>query len=65
MGEVVNLRRARKLRDRALKAEEAGRNRAAFGRTAAERDGSAAAAARHEAALDRHRRDAPPDAPAD
>ena len=65
MGELVNLRRARKLRDRAAKAEEAGRNRAAFGRTAAERDSSAAESARHEAALDRHRRDAPPDAPGD
>lgn len=65
MGELVNLRRARKMRDRALKAEAADRNRAAFGRTAAEREGSAAEAARREAALDRHRRDPPPDVPGD
>ena len=65
MGEIVNLRRARKLRDRALKAEEAGRNRAAFGRTAAERDSSAAETARRETALDRHRIEAPTDVPGD
>ena len=57
MGDVVNLRRVRKARDRAEKDERAARNRAAFGRTAAERDASAEERTRRLAALDGHRLD--------
>ncbi|RVU19714.1 DUF4169 family protein [Methylobacterium oryzihabitans] len=32
MAEIINLRQVRKAREKAAKAEEAGRNRAAFGR---------------------------------
>ena len=56
MGDLVNLRRFRKARDRAGKAEEAARNRAAFGRPASERDASADERARRLHALDGHRR---------
>ena len=58
MGDVVNLRRFRKARERAGRAEDAARNRAASGRTRAERDASADAAKRAAAALDAHRLDA-------
>ena len=68
MGDVVNLRRARKGRGRAERAEDASRNRSAFGRTREERDASADTAARDAARLDGHRleghrRDAPDDGP--
>ncbi len=63
MGDVVNLRRFRKARDRADKAVEAASRRASFGRAAAERDTTAAERLRGEAALDRHRIDLPDDAP--
>ncbi len=56
MGDVVNLRRIRKTRDRAGRAEDAARNRAAFGRTREERDASADAATRAAARLDGHHR---------
>lgn len=59
MGDLVNLRRFRKARDRAERAGEAERNRAASGRTRAEREASAGEAARAEAKLDAHRREAP------
>jgi hypothetical protein len=61
VGDLVNLRRFRKGRDRAGRAEDAARNRASFGRTREERDASADEAARAAARLDGHRRDAPPD----
>ncbi len=57
MGDVVNLRRFRKARDRAEKAEGAARNRAAFGRTASEREAAAEERARRLQALDGHRLD--------
>jgi hypothetical protein len=38
MGEIVNLRKARKARARADAAEEAAANRARFGRTASEQE---------------------------
>lgn len=63
MGDVVNLRRFRKTRDRADKAVEAAHNRASFGRAAAERDAAAAERLRGDAALDRHRIDPPGDVP--
>ncbi len=55
MADVVNLRRFRKTRDRAERAEAASRNRAAFGRTAAEREASAEGRARGDRSLDGHR----------
>lgn len=59
MGNVVNLRRVRKARDRAEKAEDAARNRAQFGRTVSERDASADEVLRRDRLLDRHRLDSP------
>ena len=56
MGDIVNLRRLRKTRDRAGRAEDAARNRAAFGRTREEREASADAAIRAAAKLDGHHR---------
>ena len=56
-GEVVNLRRVRKEKARAEAAAKAAHNRAAFGRTKAERElkqAQEAAARRH---LDGHKRD--------
>ena len=55
MGDVVNLRRVRKTRERADRAEEAARSRAAFGRTREERSASADENRRAEAKLDAHR----------
>ena len=52
MGEVVNLRTARKKRARAAKAATAQTNRAAFGRTKAERERDEADKAKREALLD-------------
>ncbi len=52
MGELVNLNRARKARDRAARAAQADANRVAFGRTRAERVAADAERARQEDALD-------------
>jgi hypothetical protein len=52
MGEVVNLRRARKAKARVDAATKAAANRVAFGRTKAERDLAAAEAERREKGLD-------------
>ena len=57
MGEVVNLRRARKRRDRAAGADAAGRNRLAHGRTLAERRATDAERRRADAELDGARLD--------
>ena len=57
MGEVVNLRRARKARDRAAGDAQAAANRAAFGRTKAEKARDAEEAARRERALDGAKRE--------
>jgi hypothetical protein len=57
MGEVVNLRRARKARARMTAETEAAANRAAHGRTRAEKQADALEAARHARALDGARRD--------
>ena len=54
-GEVVNLRRARKVRDRAERETVAAANRVAFGRTKAERETRSVEAARSERRLDGHR----------
>ncbi|MAX01020.1 MAG: DUF4169 domain-containing protein [Sphingomonas sp.] len=57
MGEVVNLRTARKARARAAKAATAETNRAAFGRTKAERARDAANKAKRDALLDGAKRE--------
>lgn len=57
MAEIVNLRIARKRRDRAEKEREAARNRALHGRTRAQKTAEAAERARSLALLDGHRLD--------
>ena len=57
MGEVVNLRTARKRRVRAERETEAERQRAAHGRTRAEREGIEREAQRADRTLDGARRD--------
>ena len=57
MGEVVNLRRARKARDRTAGEAQAAANRVAFGRTKAERTNDAAEKARRIRALDGAKRE--------
>lgn len=57
MAEVINLRRARKARDRQAADATATINRAAFGRTKAEREATAAEAARLERGLDGAKRE--------
>jgi hypothetical protein len=52
MTEIVNLRRARKLRDRATKADMAAENRARFGRSKADKANEAATAALQARQLD-------------
>ena len=65
MGDVVNLRRARKARDRVAAAEAAAHNRAGFGRSKAERQASADATGRRDAILDAHRLEPPVAGPDD
>ena len=57
MGEVVNLRRARKERDRRVKDDAAQAKRAAFGRSKSERELTAAQAQLESARLEAHRRE--------
>ena len=57
MGEVVNLRRARKARARGAAEAQAAANRAAFGRTKAEKQAIADETARRERDLDGTRRE--------
>ncbi|MBX3565635.1 MAG: DUF4169 family protein [Sphingomonas sp.] len=57
MGELVNLRQARKARDRKVRAATADANRVAFGRTKAERAADAAAKTRLDKTLDGARRE--------
>jgi hypothetical protein len=59
MGDLVNLRRARKDRARREKEETAQANRVAFGRTKAERELTDAQKRLEAAKLDAHRRDKP------
>lgn len=56
-GEPVNLRQARKRRDRAAREEQAARNRAAHGRSKAERERDAAAEALRRKLLDGAKRE--------
>ena len=62
MGEVVNLRRARKGRDRQRKEAEAAENRIAFGMTKAERRLRDSEREKAERGLDGHRLGRPDDA---
>ena len=57
MADIVNLNRARKLRERKAAGEKAVANRAAHGRTKAERARDAAAEAKRDALLDGARLD--------
>ena len=55
MGEIVNLNRARKARDKAAAKRTAEANRLTFGRTRAERDATKAERERASAMLDGHK----------
>ena len=57
MGEVVNLRRARKARDRAADAAHAAVRRAAHGRSAEQKQQDAAELGRRDALLDGAKRE--------
>lgn len=57
MGDVVNLRRARKAKARVAAADQAAANRAAFGRTKAERGAAALEEARRAGTLDGAKRE--------
>ena len=59
MAEIVNLNRARKARDRVAAGEKAAANRAAHGRTKAERARDAAAERERNALLDGARLEGP------
>ena len=54
---IVNLNRARKAKARVDAAAQAAQNRAAFGRTKAEKGAAAAARAKADALLDSHKRE--------
>jgi len=57
MAEIVNLRQARKAKERAEKEAEAAANRAQFGRTKAEKELEATRKALADRALEAHKRD--------
>jgi hypothetical protein len=57
MAEIVNLRRARKAKARTEREKQSEANRAAFGRTRVEKEGSAAERERAARVIDAHRRD--------
>ncbi len=57
MAEIVNLRMARKVRDRAVAEQKAAENRARFGRTKAEKATQRAKAEREARTLDGARRE--------
>ena len=59
MGEIVNLNRARKARDRAAREAQAAANRTAHGRSKAERTRDEAVAAKRDAVLDGARLEPP------
>ena len=59
MAEIVNLRRARKAKDRTAKTRAAAENRAAFGRAKPDKAAAAAESDRAARALDGARRDTP------
>lgn len=57
MGDIVNLKRARKARERASARAEASQNRTRHGRTAADKTRQAEEGPRTDARLDGHKRD--------
>ncbi|MBO9624311.1 MAG: DUF4169 family protein [Sphingomonas sp.] len=57
MADVINLRQARKRRDRKAAEEQAGANRLAFGRTKAQKQADAAEAERASRLLDQAKRE--------
>ena len=57
MGEIVNLRQARKQRDRQEKQDRAGENRIVYGRTKAEKHKTRAEKKLADDKLEGHRRD--------
>ena len=57
MTEIVNLNRARKAKARVEGQIQAAQNRAAFGRTKAEKSADRAAKAKSDASLDGHKRE--------
>ncbi|WP_242196553.1 DUF4169 family protein [Sphingomonas hankookensis] len=57
MGDVINLNRFRKGRDKGARAQEADANRRKFGRTKAERTAEEQDEARHKALLDGAKRE--------
>jgi hypothetical protein len=59
MGEVVNLRKWRRAREKAEAEAQAAANRAAFGRTKAEKQRDSAEAAQRDALLEGSRMDTP------
>lgn len=59
MADLVNLNRARKLRDRAKKRSEADENAVKFGRTKAQKTAEEAAVERARKTLDAHKREEP------
>lgn len=61
MGEVVNLRKWRRARDKSADEVQAEANRTAFGRTKAEKQRDAAEAAKRKAALDAAKLNETPD----
>ncbi len=61
VGEVINLNKARKAREKAAAAAEAGANRVKHGRTKAERSLEKAKAEKAEAHLTGHQRNRPQD----
>jgi hypothetical protein len=63
MAEIVNLRRARKQRDRLAAEKQAGQNRLSFGRSRAERALSEAERDKADRHVDGHRRDRPDSEP--
>lgn len=60
MGELINLNKARKARDKAVAKRDAEANRAAHGRSKAERQAADTARDRDAARLDGHKRDDEP-----
>lgn len=61
MADIINLRRARKERERVLKDAKAAENRILFGRTKAEKTLRDAKKALDERRLDAHKRDETPE----
>jgi hypothetical protein len=57
VADLINLRRARKMKERAAREQTAGQKRRLFGRTRAEKQAEATVRERAKRAIDDHRRD--------